>query len=231
LKENSFPFEELCEIRSTQFTWTLKYDGSCTEGLIEILLKDTTLSYLEINKVIFKNELMQDKINNNFIRYNPLSFRQSDDSIKYGIYQILEKNITDNNLYFIGGEMVFYSKLFEKINKLYMITDYESIYEDAKRNSNKNDFVQLINYEKDELIKPETVDKLTLIANTSKQGLGKHLSKEILKLEIKNIFIISCNQKSFYKDYEILKKNYKINKVFELKTNYVVTIYLLVLRF
>jgi hypothetical protein len=230
LKEISFPFEELCEIRSTQFTWMLKYNGSCKKELIEKILDDSTLSYLEINKIILKNELMEDKINNFLVRYNPQSFRQSDDSIKNGVYQILKENIADKNLYFIGGEMIFYSKLFQNLNKIYMITDYESIYEDAKRNSNQNDFVQLINYDKDELVRPESIDKFTLILNTSKQGLGKNLSEEVLKLEIKNIFIVSCNSKSFYRDYEILKRRYKIKKVFELKTNYTVSIYLLELK-
>ena len=114
-----------------------------------------------------------------------------------------------------------------------MITDYESIYEDAKRNitQNENNIIKMINYDKDKLIRPENIDEYILITNTSKQGLGENLCNEILKLGCKTIFIISCNSKSFYRDYEILKRIYEINKIFEIKTNYIVTIYLLKLKF
>ena len=228
-------FDEKCEIRTTETTWMLKYDGECEKDIIEKIMEDCNLVYLEINKTIFRNEFMEEKINNVLIKYNPLSFRQSDDSIKYKIYEILKeygkfKHIYCQNLYFIGGEMVFYSKLFQNLNQVYMITDYETIYEDAKRNSAKYDKIFMIDYDKDELIRPESIDNFTLIANTSKQGLGKKLSEEIVKLGIQTVFIISCNQKSFYKDFEILKKKYVINKTFEIKTNYIVTIYLLKIK-
>jgi tRNA/tmRNA/rRNA uracil-C5-methylase (TrmA/RlmC/RlmD family) len=229
LQSLSFPFDEKCEIRTTELTWMMKYNGKCKKEIIEKILDDTSLVYLELDKIIFRNELMQDKINNVLIKYNPLSFRQSDDSIKYKVYEVLQQYIFSSNIYFIGGEMTFYSKLFQKLNKVYMITDYESIYEDAKRNinENENNIIKMIDYDKDELIKPEFINDFTLITNSSIQGLGENLSNEILKLEIKTIFIISCNSKSFYRDYEILKRKYEINKIFEIKTNYIVTIYLL----
>lgn len=233
LQTISFPFDKKCEIRTTQLTWMLKYDGECEKEIIQKILHDSNLVYLEINKIIFRNEFMEEKINNVLIKYNPLSFRQSDDSIKYKIYEILQCSILGkqtHNMYLIGGEMIFYSKLFHSLNKIYMITDYESIYEDAKRNSTQNDIIKMIDYDKDELIQPEFIQNFTLIANTSKQGLGKNLSKEILKLEIKTVFIVSCNSKSFYRDYEILQRKYEIKNIFELKTNYVVTIYLLELK-
>jgi hypothetical protein len=233
LQSLSFPFDEKCEIRTTELTWMMKYSGKCKKEIIEKILNDISLKYLEINKIIFRNELMQDKINNILIKYNPLSFRQSDDMIKYKVYEVLQHNIFVSNIYFIGGEMIFYSKLFQNLNKVYMITDYETIYDDAKRNINENEYniIKMIDYDKDKLIRPENIDDYILITNTSKQGLGENLCNEILKLGCKTIFIISCNSKSFYRDYEILKRIYEINKIFEIKTNYIVTIYLLKLKF
>lgn len=238
LQSLSFSFDDKCEIRTTELTWMMKYSGKCKKEIIEKILNDTSLVYLELDKIIIRNELMLDKINNVVIKYNPLSFRQSDDAIKYKVYEVLQENIFVSNIYLIGGEMTFYSKLFQNLNKVYMITDYESIYEDAKRNinENENNIIKMIDYDKDklikpELIKPEFIDDYILITNTSKQGLGGNLSNEILKLEFKKIFIISCNSKSFYRDYEILKRKYEINKIFEIKTNYIVTIYLLNLLF
>lgn len=51
-----FPFKERCEIRTTFESWSLKYDGIIDEDIIKILIQDETLKYIEINKIILKDE-------------------------------------------------------------------------------------------------------------------------------------------------------------------------------
>lgn len=214
-----------CEIRTTDYSWYLKIDTkqNLTEINIEPLQIDETLVYLEINQKIYQNNLMIDKINSIEIKYSPKSFRQLDANIKKTLYDILKTQITSRYLYLIGGEMMIFAKLLTPIDAI-LYTDFESIYQDAQLNL-KGGNINLIDYNRCELQK--TSSNYHLIANTSKSGLGTHLGEEILNLNLDLITIISCNKKSFQRDYKILKVKYKIDKIFEIKTNYEVCIYFL----
>lgn len=209
-----FSFKERCEIRCTSESWSLKYNGIIMEDIIKILIEDETLRYIQINKIVIKNKKMIEIINSKIIEYDALSFRQSDDSIKNEIYNILNNTMLNKKICFIGGEMVFYKALLNPL-KYIMYTDYESIYMDSIHNNNNNTF--LIDYDKYQLKKINY--DYNLIANTSKSGLGKNLSKSILNLNLERIVIISCNKKSFLRDFLILKESYKIEIEYELKTN------------
>lgn len=222
LKEIGFQFEKKCEIKCTSESWSIKYDDNIDNPILKILIDEQNLKYIEINKTIKKNEKMIEMINSIPIKYNPLSFRQSDDSIRNEIYKILEENVYKKKIYFIGGEMIFYKVLLNP-SEYIMYTDFLSIYEDSIQNGNLNTF--LIDYDKDTLLKKES--DYILIANTSKSGLGENLAKSILSIELDQIVIISCNKKSFQRDFIILEQKYSINKVYELKTNYIVYIYFL----
>lgn len=227
LKSLGFLFDNICEIKCTDYTWSLKYQGTCKKENIDILINDDTLVYLLINHIKYKNYLMIDKISDQVIKYNPLSFRQTDNNIKFTIYDILKKEIPSKKLYLIGGEMVFFVKLLNP-DDFIMYTDFESIYNDSIVNFPDKKEINLIGYTNCELQIVDT--NYQLIANTSKHGLEKHLCKQILKLKLKNIIIISCNKKSFVSDYNILKSTYKIDKIFDINTNYSVCIYFLKLK-
>ena len=227
LKRFGFEFNNICEIKCTEQTWYLKYEGNINnfDIIFNLLMEDISLVYLCINCNIYKNGKMIEIINDIKILYNPYSFRQNDTSIKNTIYDILIKEIKNKNLYLIGGEMVFYCVLL-KPNNFIMYTDYESIYEDAITNfSDMNDNITFINYDKDKLKKCEK--DYTLIANTSKHGLGDNLCKEINKLELDELVIISCNKKSFIRDLKKLELKYKLIKYFDINTNYSVCVYFL----
>jgi len=236
LFESSQSFEQInFEIRVTDFTWYLKISNfNPIMELIEILLKDNTLSYFESNSQIIKSESMIDYIGKQIIKYNPKSFRQSDDNIKNKIYEILTQEIKSQNLYLIGGEMVFFAKLLNPLNFM-AITDFESIYKDANCSFPENyENIKLINYDSHKLPSIESIHSMNnynLIANTSKHGLGQNLSKEILRLEFNNIAIISCNKKSFLRDFLMLKSKYICTKIYDITTNYEVTIYFLQINF
>ena len=234
LKNIGFKFDNICNIKTTEYSWYLDYSGTYdllnNSLLNHSLINDPTLKYLSINGVVLKSDYMIDYIKNKKILYNPHSFRQSDDSIKYKIYDILVHNILNKHIYFIGGEMIFMNMLLSPTNFI-MYTDFESIYNDALRNFQKNkDDIYLINYDIDKLQNINMLDNFDdyiLIANTSKSGLGENLAKNITDIGLKNVVIISCNKKSFNRDYKILQNKYKINKTFEITTNYTVSIYFL----
>ena len=214
-----FSFKERCYIRCTSESWSLKYDGILKDEIVKILIQNETLKYIEINKIILKDEKMIEIINSVRIEYNSRSFRQSDDSIKNEIYKILSNTLQNEKICFVGGEMVFYKALLNP-SEYIMYTDYESIYLDSIHNLNRNTF--LIDYEKDQLKKIDS--DFILIANTSKSGLGKNLAKSISELDLNQIVIISCNKKSFQRDFIILKEKYFISMEYELKTNMLVWI-------
>ena len=229
-----FKFDYICEIKynvcSWGDTWYFKYEGNIDDKIIgiasTILKNDITLKYLSINNIVYKNEFMIDMINGKQVMYNPTSFRQNDVNIKNTVYEILLSNIGTKKLYLIGGEMVFYAILLNHdINTCIMYTDFQSIYDDATRNFPDNKQILLINYDKDILQK--TTPDYFMIANTSKHGLGNNLCNEILKLELNNIVIISCNVRSFMRDYKKLSYKYNIVKIYDINTNYNVCMYFL----
>jgi len=196
--------------------------------------------YLEINKKVIHNGLFidvikineldnNDELDNNeldiSISYNPKSFIQPDDTIRYGFihYLLLErKDILQENikLFLIGGECVLFGKLFNKNHKTFY-TDFESIYNDCKYNHPEYQ-THLINYNTCNIA--FGINSI-IIANTGYQGLGINLSNNILLSQCHYIYIISCNENSFQKDFKILSGNYKIDSVLEIKTNYSVWIY------
>lgn len=218
-------FDGLCDIRVTNYTWCFRYKGNINTNIIEILMNDSSLVYFSINDVIYKNNMMIDKIDDVCITYNALSFRQTDNNIKFKLYEILKKNIISKKIYFIGGEMVFFVKLL-KPEQFIMYTDFESIYNDANINfPESSDKINMISYSSCKL---KDCDKdYHLIANTSKHGLEKYLACEIMKIGLKNITIISCNKKSFISDYNILKSKYVITNIYDITTNYSVCVYFL----
>lgn len=225
LKTKGFVFDKICEIKSTNYTWLFKYEGTVLTNEFDFLLNDDTLVYLYINGITYRNDQMIDYIGDEKIYYNPLSFRQTDDSIKSELYTILIENVLSEKIYFIGGEMVFFAKLL-KPKEFIMYTDFESIYEDALINfSEKKNNINLITYNFSKLNK--TDKDYILIANTSRNGLDKNLCKEVLELELKKIVIVSCNKKSFIRDFTYLCNKYKITKIFDLNTNYTVSVYFL----
>ena len=227
-------------IRCNEYNWsccisitsTRKKTHSNTipnEALESIHSKYTTLPccYLAINKKIIINNKFQDLFG---IVYNPLSFRQPDDSIRNYIINYFTNVFTSRSCVyscFIGGECTLYGKLTDTIHSKYFFTDFESIYNDLLDNYTKcldKDLgtIKLIDYDKYSFpwldIFPSGCDNTILIANTSFHGLGKNLSSEITNSQCLEIYIVSCNWKSFLADFEILQSKYSIEKVTELFT-------------
>ena len=224
--------------------------------ILKSYLEDVKCVYLEINKIIHKEAKFKDILE---LVYHPLSFRQPDDIIRNWIIQFFQNEFyqvganididSDSNrwetLICIGGECTLFGKILSSIPKKYFLTDFQSIYDDLKYNySDKPDNPGTLdntgNPENILQIDYKTVSldwekyicdlgKSVIIANTGYQGLGENLSSEIGNSRANRIFIISCNENSFQKDFAILGKRYRICRKIEIRTNYAVWIYKLVL--
>jgi len=220
-----------CITTSTKKKFIIQEKNDTLEAILtSIHLKYNTLSccYLAINKKIIINNKFQDLFG---IVYNPLSFRQPDDSIRNYIINYFTKifaSVTWNYSCFIGGECTLYGKLTDTLNSKYFFTDFESIYNDLLDNysmclDKDSNTIKLIDYDTYTFpwldIFPVTgYNNTILIANTSFHGLGKHLSSEITNSQCLEIYIVSCNWKSFLADFEILQTKYSIENITELFT-------------
>jgi len=228
------------EILSTKLMAFIEY-------ILKSYLEDAKCVYLEINKIIHKEAKFKDILE---LEYHPLSFRQPDDNIRNWIIQFITKEANIDRwetLICIGGECTLFGKILSSIHRKYFLTDFQSIYDDLKYNYYdklyKLDKLDKLN-KKDNTVNPENIlqidyktvfldwekyicdlGKSVIIANTGYQGLGENLASELRISKSKVIYIISCNETSFQKDFAILGKRYRICRKIEVRTNYAVWIY------
>lgn len=235
--ENIFLNDWTFEIQITNtHQWTLKIYTHSNNYLYYDF--DDDLIYLEVNNIILINKnncILFDtiKVNLNEIQIfrHKDSFHQNDSNIGNYLYEAIINQINFNIFdigVFIGGEMVLFGLLLlENYLNGYFYSDFESIVNDAKVNCFNN--VELIDYDSCNINISQKYKTSFCICNTGKSGLGKNLSNNILKLKFDTIFIVSCNEKSFTRDFEILKNNYVINKKTIITTNYSICLYELII--
>lgn len=174
-----------------------------------------------LSRVRFYKEIIWLSDKKYIIYRNPNTFNQPDDTIRSVLYNLLDGiiNKQDNkSLTCIGGEMYIFSKILSYTSG-YFYTDFPSIYDDTLLNipKYKPANISLVNYDTCTIPSPPTY---FLIANTSFNGLGANLAKQITEKGYEMILIISCNCKSFARDYLILSEQYQIINRFIIKTNY-----------
>jgi len=194
--------------------------------LLESFLDDNNCCYLKINDQIYKHGIYKDILN---LEYNPYSFRQPDDSIRDYMIQWFQKTLPRgwSSIIFFGGECTMLGKILSDHSILqYFYTDFISIYCDIIRNYT-NPHVELIDYSiwNSESFKKTKGDTKCCIVNTGYKGMGVNLSTEISKIGSSEIYIISCNQDSWNKDWNILRNTYNLTEQVEIRTNYSVWIY------
>jgi tRNA/tmRNA/rRNA uracil-C5-methylase (TrmA/RlmC/RlmD family) len=192
-------------------------------------IENMNLKYLKINDDVFIQDYLTENYYNIEIKRSFDSFHQNDEAIRIQLYDILKSIIIIkyDTFYFIGGEMYLYGKIFiNNYNNAYFYSDYPSIIHDTKiNNPNFISNIFLINYNNCTL--HDNYLKNIMLINNGKNGLGKHLCNEIIRLNINKIIIISCNKKSFNKDYNILKDYYNITNEYIISSNYTILIYVL----
>lgn len=242
------------EVRANDFNWSLRLSTKSEQLIASILqsyMADGKCVYLEITnnntktKTIHKDGKYHDILE---LDYHPLSFRQPDDNIRHTIISFFQNEIkfldTLATIVFIGGECTLFGKVFSKIfskifsdkleihSRHYFLTDFQSIYDDLKYNYSNSENISLIDYKTCSLEweKYTGSEGMCIIANTGYQGLGANLANELTRSGSAVIYIISCNQTSFQKDFAILETNYFIERKTEIKTNYSIWIYKLILH-
>jgi hypothetical protein len=210
--------------------------------ILKSFLEERQCCYLEINDKVYRNGLYKDLLS---LAYHPLSFRQPDDSIRDYMISLFQKEFIKeinkqgkiwNNIIFFGGEATLLGKILSSYSKhQFFYTDFQSIYEDIKRNY-KNPHLELIDYS------TWTIDNYTCILNhinkntsvciinTGYNGMGDNLAKQIANLRTQVIYVISCNTKTWSHDLGELNKVYITTAHVEIRTNYSVWIYRLDLQ-
>jgi hypothetical protein len=193
--------------------------------------------YIEVNSHVYKNGLYKDILS---LEYNPLSFRQPDDSIREYMISYFQKSFLQihyqfdkeydviDNVILFGGECVLLGKILSGYSRRQIFyTDFQSIYDDILRNY-KSPFANLIDYKTWECPNYYSFDNHAnnvCIVNTGFQGMGINLAKQLVLFKTNIIFVISCNEDSWNEDFLVLKNSYRINEKIEIRTNYSVWIY------
>jgi len=178
-------------------------DGSFSINSILNAKIKSQIKYLETCDGILIDEDLHSIYNDKLITRYYNTFIQTDDNIRDHIYSILTK-YTAQNLLLIGGECYVYSKLLIAKN-VDVFSDLQSICNDVTKN-NKYANVNLVNYNNISLNKTTYYDFAVL--NVSKTGLGKRLCSELLNTNIKCFAYISCNERTFIIDSEILEPKF-----------------------
>ncbi len=229
------------ELRANKYNYSLRIMGIVLKNTIKNILDHKyeclELVYFELRGKVKTAPFIY--IHNYFkceygIFYNPLSFRQPDDTIRINMIQIIKQFATFESMCFIGGECTLFGKLLT-YKKALFYTDFYSIYEDIVRNihvDNENIKANFINYNTyniaDEINEFMSDDKYCMILNTGTSGLGMHLAKQLSKTLATQIIIISCNRNSFCRDAIILETGgFRIQQKHDIKTNYEINIYVL----
>lgn len=221
------------EIRRNHLNYMIRVNTKHEhERLVKILLHSFLDSenccYLEINGRIHQKKTYQDILS---LEYDPRSFRQPDDSIRDYIIQWFQRNVSGgwNTMIFFGGECVLLGKILSGHSKLqYFYTDFPSIYDDIQRNY-KAPLAELIDYKEWKANTQWEIDfpdiQRCCIVNTGYQGMGEHLAIEICRIAANEIYVISCNQESWERDFIVLNAYYNLQERIEIRTNYSVWIY------
>ena len=179
------------------------FSGIIPDGLLEIIKYLPNIKYLQFNDDIKIDEMMKEKISDNIITRTFHTFHQNDDIIRMGIHQLFS-TVHYSKVLFIGGECYLYPYLV-KPDKYEIYTDSYDIYMTAQAN-HKTTVSYLVNYHNCHI---GDLDYDACILNTSIKGLTLHLNQIINNSGIPIIYIVSCSEKSFLKDYKLLT-NYNL---------------------
>lgn len=170
------------------------------------------ISYFQINDAIYINNYYKCRMNDIIIYRSFDTFHQNDDIVRYYLYTIIQIKEKINNLILIGGEMYGFHKLIES-NNLYCYCYCKNRIDDTYKNIDISEYdlidIKQIKYCDIEL---KYLEDTYIICNNGKKGLEEKLCMELIKVKAKKIFIISCNKKSFIRDYAFLKSTYNLVK-------------------
>jgi hypothetical protein len=163
---------------------------------------------LIVNHTIIRNNLYQTTIKNQIIFRQYKTFHQTDDMIQNNMYDNIIRYCDGyDELVCLGGEMYVFASILQ-YNKLSCYSDFQSIVSDTAINIKSSDNIWLIDYQTIQL--SIISDNCCLIANTGKGGMRENLCNQIINNNISRLVIISCNQKSFNRDEQIIGLAYKL---------------------
>lgn len=193
-------------------------------------------TYFKYNGIIIKNNKLTELYGHHLVKRHHDSFFQTEYGVANKIHDTIYQNNNNSSVkIFLGGEMYYYGLLLQNYYDIgYFFSDFDSIIDDALDNLKylsdiRSIHIEKINYNDHKFnINNNNID---IIVNNGKTGLGHHMVQEICKLKVNKITIISCCTKSFNRDYDELRKYYKLDKTIEIiqLNKFSVTVYVLII--
>ena len=184
--------------------------------LKEELIPENICGIVVNNKTIYKDNYFYDYIDNYKFKVSYNSFFQVNNFIAGRIFNILEGNLSGNNLLDLYcGVGTLGISVSKKFNNVYGIEINENAIYDAKHNAEINNLKNANYYcgSTDKILSELNVDFDTIIVDPPRSGLNKETIDLILNLKPKNIAYISCDPTTFARDLKVLKDEYSIKKV------------------
>lgn len=167
------------------------------------LCNEKLKNYLRSNKFIegeaYSLDLSEIIIDGIKIYKEENAFHQNDDNMQKELYKILLPILKRGyeNVLCIGGECYVFSSIVNAKN-IFCYSDSPSIINSCNKNIHKgNMLAELVDYGGFQI--PDIKYDLCIL-NVGIKGLGKFLSSYISKLQIREKYYISCNEKSFLQD-------------------------------
>jgi len=209
------------------------------ENDLDYLISQYKLIYFKNGNNVIKDitgdEKFKDYYTNSLGQIIPIyrsieTFHQTNESLRPTIYKLIANNNvgTLHNILLIGGECYLYGRLLPTTpnSNIEVYSDYQSILDDALYNM-PGVKTHLIDYKTISLEyrynNASSTEIDCVILNVGKSGLGEKLCSELIDRSslIKQMWYISCNEKSFKRDNAILlsNNNFKLNNRWIIKNN------------
>lgn len=204
-------------IRNCENNIMLSLDN-LNENLIDLFIKDfNDISiYIKNRSITGTPKLIQEQNDMKFY-ISPKSFFQVNKTVSEKLFNFVKENVKENNVLDLysgtGTIALILSKSAKKVIGIEVVKD-------AVKDANENLKLNEINNVKficgkvenkiDE-IKNESID--TIILDPPRSGSDKKSLKTILEINPKRIIYVSCNPVTLARDYNVLKDNYKLEKI------------------
>ena len=169
------------------------------------------------DKTIYKDNYIIDKINESVYKISYNSFFQVNNYIAGKIIDILNDNLSgDNLLDLYCGVGTLGIGLKDKFKSIYGIEIVENAIINAKENAKSNNINNAIYLcgNTDKLIDDLKVSFDTVLVDPPRSGLSKHTLEVIKKINPKTLAYVSCDPITLARDLKNLSDIYKVNKVY-----------------
>lgn len=168
------------------------------------------------NKVIYGNNVIQEKIGNYLFNISLNSFFQINYNQMIKLYDLIKNSFLvkedDILLDAYSGTSTIGIYLSDKVKKVICVESNTSSYLNALENIkiNKVDNVECINNDCTEYIKNDFTNFDIVVMDPPRSGCSKEFLNSIINKKVEKLIYVSCNPKTLKRDLDILKEYYDV---------------------